>query len=133
MAPQVPRTHELYREINADYADMDGLECSKKCSVEGLPLQVGDMVVAACPEIGGETVFLAELFCRAFTATGGEEVLLVGKPCNAVPGSRTKTSAKVMVQAALVTVPARQVRRRCEYCPHEAGAVLVLYLQDPAL
>ena len=71
--------------------------------------------------------------CRAFTATGGEEVLLVGKPCNAVPGSRIKTSAKVLVQAALATVPARQVRRRCEHCPHEAGAVLVLYLQDPAL
>ena len=130
---QVPSTHELYHDIDADYADMGSLECSRECSVEGLALCVGDMVVAACPEIGGEAMFLAELFCRASTATGGDEVLLVGKPCNMVPGSRTKTAAKYVVQEALVTVPARQVRRRCEHCPYTAGIVLVLWLQDPAL
>ena len=112
---------------------MDGLDCSPECSVEGLALHVGDMVVAACPEIGGEGVFLAEVFCRAFAAMGGDEVLLVGRPCNMVPGSRTKTAAKYVVQEALVTVPARQVRRRCEHCPYAAGIVLVLWLQDPAL
>lgn len=97
-------------------------------------LQVGQVVVAAEGEgpQGGEVTVLADQFCRVFTETGMDEVLLIGRLCNIVPGSRTLTSATYLVREdPMVMVSVGHVRRRCEFCPYNAGKILVLRLRNP--
>ena len=84
-----------------------------------------------CAGQEGEITLRLEMCCRTYTEMGEDEVLLLGKQCCMVPGSRTMTAARYRVQEEVVIVAADSVRRRCEHCPHEAGTILVLRLRDP--
>ena len=86
----VPATHELYLEMAREFPGLDGLECSSRCSAQGLPLKVGDVVVAASADFrGGEGVLLTDVFVRVMRA-GGDEVVLVCKPLDMVLQRKTK-------------------------------------------
>ena len=75
---------------------------------------------------------LTEVFLRV-SHPGGEEVVMLCKPLDMVPNSRSLTSAMYRARESLLVVPVRQVTRRCEHCPAGDGILLVLRLRDPAL
>ena len=73
-AEEVPPTHPLYANVNDIYADMLSLQCSLKCHVCSMPLEAGQVVLAATAD--GEALFLTNVFLRVLLPAGDAHAML---------------------------------------------------------